>query len=157
MSKLEKRYMLNENKYRFLIRRIHTLGLDRNGAAIVLLASFIPKTGESLQFLHDNRGYFTPFVLGLLFAGAGAVFGEILENIDAHDKHHKKIVNDTNKAIDAGNRQKATIVNNIKSQGLTRGNALASRVYYEVMRAAIASALILFCIGLYSLIYVAPE
>ena len=149
--------MFETNKDKFWLRRLHTLGLAGNGATIVVLASFIPKTDGSLEFLYDNNHYFTPFIIGLFLAGIGAGLGEILENIESHKTHHEKLARESSENNGTNNSDDNSIETHTKSSALVRGNSFAARVYYELMRAALIASLIAFCTGLYSLIYISPK
>lgn len=59
----------------YWVRKFNTLIIGGNGAALVLLGSFMNKAGNPIEQLQENRLYFLPFLFGILLAGLATVFG----------------------------------------------------------------------------------
>lgn len=88
---------LSPDKY--WMKRLYTLALAGNGAAVVLLGSFIknnPAQASPIIGLQNDIDYFVPFILGLLFCAVcayHAAFSEsYIEAIKKMEKDGKEIL-----------------------------------------------------------------
>ena len=59
----------------YWIRRLHTIALSGNGAALVLLGTFMNKSELPIEQIQASKQYFIPFIVGLFFALICAVTG----------------------------------------------------------------------------------
>ena len=59
----------------YWIRRLHTIALSGNGAALILLGTFMNKSDFPIQQIQASKQYFIPFIIGLVFALICAVTG----------------------------------------------------------------------------------
>jgi len=72
-------FVINDPDNVWLIKA-HSLALTGNGAALILLGSFMNKSAIPIAALQSNVNYFLPFVCGVLAAGLASFFGIICSN-----------------------------------------------------------------------------
>ena len=84
-------YNKQTNVEGFWIRRLHTLMMGGNGAALVLLGSFIGKTDNPIPELQENIFYFVPFVVGIIFTALAAFVGVTIDETILQKAEMEKI------------------------------------------------------------------
>lgn len=65
------------------VKKMHTLSMAGNGAALLLLGSFMSKGANPVSLLQENKWYFAPFVIGIIVAGIAPVIGAF-DNVIEH-------------------------------------------------------------------------
>ena len=78
----------------FWVRRLNTMVVTGNGAALVLVANYTNNATTPLPLIQSNIVYFSPFLLGLLFAALAVFYGIAAERTmsnlqDALDEPNK--------------------------------------------------------------------
>ena len=74
----------------FWLKRVHTLVLSGNGAALVLLGSFMGKSTAPIETLQASKAYFIPFLIGTLIAAVTAFIGVYVEELSKRSEDTPK-------------------------------------------------------------------
>lgn len=74
-SKIKTQITQQGQHYGYWVRKFNSLLIGGNGAALVLLGSFMSKSSDPIQQLQSNKFYFLPFLVGIIFTGIATIAG----------------------------------------------------------------------------------